>query len=117
MGLSELLEFMNLKRRELEESVRAYAENLELQEVIDQIKLDPFYYVQRGLEDEQELNFNLFQGNYGVLASRSRLVFRSNGFPIVEIKRFEGKEVEKFYEEMYSKIQSVIDENAEDVPF
>lgn len=113
MDLHQLTELMIQKRAEFERSVSSEAKKLCLTDVTKEIHLDPRYFLQRNFEDGQRLEFLLCQGHYTVSVDKQELIVR--GSYDIEVTRFIGEEVKKFYDGLSTAILKAKEE--ERVPF
>ncbi len=115
MGLSELTEFQDRKRKEFEKAVSRKAKKLSFADIIKEIHLDTWNFVNRNWEDGQKLEFFLSQGNYSVIVWRDSLVLMGNYG--IEIARFAGNEIKEYYESLSTTILKAKQEYLENLPF
>ena len=113
MDLHQLDELMSKRRAEFEKAVSSEAKKLCLADVTKEIHLDPGYFLQRGFEDGQRLEFLLCQGYYTVSVDRQELVLR--GSYDIKVAIFSGNEVRDFYDGLSTAILKAKEEDI--VPF
>ncbi|MEK6857952.1 MAG: hypothetical protein AABX39_05180 [Nanoarchaeota archaeon] len=103
MSLNELAKLVNKKREELEEAVRRGAEKIKLQEIVDEIVLQPEYFHNQNFKYGQKLNLVLKSDNYTISVDPQQVVLKD--FQGTEIKNFYGSEIKKVYDELLSDIK------------
>ncbi len=115
MDLVQLSQFIDKKRKEFEFEVKKSSKRLRLSDVTKEIHLNTFEFTQgeKSFKEGQKLDFILQQGHYHVYVDREKLVL--TGKYEIEVARFTGAGVRKFYDGLSSKILKAIEE--EDVPF
>lgn len=116
----ELQNFVRSKEKELEQEVRKYGKKLRFKSVTKEIKEKSGYldyldrYFVEELEIKQVLEFMWHQGWYSAYLDRKKLVLKSGN---IEITRFEGKKVERFYKNIASGILKAREEYINNLPF
>ena len=113
MDLNQLTRFTLDKRKEFEKAVRDEAKNLLLEDITREIHLKPWEFMHRNFQDGQPLKFILCQGNYSILISKNELILR--GSYDIEVARFTGDKVNRYYTSLSSEILKA--ESEEVIPF
>jgi len=102
MDLSQLAGFIDKNRKNFEREVRIKAKKLKLQNITKEIKLDTFESTQRNFKYGQRLDFPLCQGYYTISVDRNELMLFEKYN--LEIARFSGHKVRKFYDRLSEQI-------------
>lgn len=113
MQLDQLAAFIVKEREKFEKTVNDKAKYLSLQNVTEEIHIEPSEFLQRDFHDGQSLEFLIYQGHYRVSVRREELVLR--GSYDIQIKRFEGEEVKEYYNSLSAAILKAKSE--EEIPF
>ncbi len=115
MELNQLIHFMHDKKKEFEIAVSREAKKLSLGDVTKEIDLDTWLFVNKNWEDRQKLEFHLCQHHYSAIVDKDTLILRGNYD--IEIARFVGDEVEKYYENLSAKILKAKQKYLDNLPF
>lgn len=103
MSLNELTKLVCKKRAEIENLISHKAEEIKLQDVIDEIVIQPYYLDGRKLKYGQKLNFALKSEEYIISVEPQQLVLKD--FQGTEIKTFYSSEIRKLYDSLLSEMQ------------
>jgi hypothetical protein len=115
MDLYQLADFMHEKRKEFEGAVNHEAKKISFAEITKEIHLDTFRFVDRDWGDGQRLEFLLCQGHYTAVVDRDTLILR--GSHDIEVARFTGNEVKRYYESLSTAILKAKQEDLDNLPF
>lgn len=115
MHLNQLSQFMYKKNDEFERALRHEAEGLTLADITQEIELDTWPFVNRDWKHGQSLDFLLCSGSYSVYVERDALILR--GVHGIELARFTGQEVQKYYDNLSAEIVKAKQEWSDNLPF
>ncbi|MDP3917170.1 MAG: hypothetical protein Q8Q42_02680 [Nanoarchaeota archaeon] len=119
MDLNQLTEFMLQKRNEFEKAVSDKAKKLKLQDIIKEIQLvSEHATIQKNIQkfkNGQTLNFRLYRWYYSVAVNQQELILRGNYG--IEVAKFRGDEVKRFYESLSTAILTEAEEELKNWPF
>jgi hypothetical protein len=115
MDLKELTALINQRMQDLTNEAKRNGKRVGLKQVLDEIQLDTSYYVSRGFQDGQTLEFNICNWYYQVSLNRQELILRARYG--LEVKRFKGDRVKRVYNRFSREISDAIEENLRNLPF